>query len=134
MTDEQDDVKPSRLVVTIPMRLQNPMNGAFGASRGAIMSRAKSRRVQRYAARLAVSAQLGFRKWVEFPVAVRITRIATRKLDAHDGLPAACKSVVDGIADALGVDDGDETRVTWTYAQETARTYGVRIEIGGMGA
>lgn len=37
----------------------------------------------------------------------------------------------DGIADALGVDDGDESKVTWSYAQERG-DYGVRVKIEAL--
>lgn len=35
------------------------------------------------------------------PAIITVTRIAPNKLDTHDGLRAACKPVIDGIADAL---------------------------------
>ena len=57
---------------------------------------------------------------------VTITRIGPRALDS-DNLAASGKHVRDGVADALGVDDGDP-RITWLYAQEKG-PYGVRIEI-----
>jgi hypothetical protein len=63
--------------------------------------------------------------------AVLVTRISAGYLDAHDGLPGACKAAVDAIADWLGVDDGDESRVRWRYAQEGCRRgeCGLRIDI-----
>lgn len=61
--------------------------------------------------------------------AERVTRIGPRRIkDDHDNLCAAAKHVVDGVADALGVDDGDRSKVSWTYAQERGG-YGVRIEL-----
>ena len=39
-----------------------------------------------------------------------VWRIAPGELDDHDGLPAALKAIVDGLADALDVDDGDRDR------------------------
>jgi hypothetical protein len=62
------------------------------------------------------------------PVQILITRIGKRKLDS-DNLAISAKHVRDGIADALGIDDGDEKRVTWSYAQEVGKDYGVRVEI-----
>lgn len=58
---------------------------------------------------------------------VKITRIGPRELD-DDNLAISAKHVRDGLADALGLDDGD-SRLKWGYAQEKRRTYGVRIEI-----
>ena len=64
---------------------------------------------------------------MRLPCTVTITRLGPRKLDS-DNLATSAKGLRDGIADKLGVDDGDE-RITWCYAQEKSKTYGVRIEI-----
>jgi hypothetical protein len=45
-----------------------------------------------------------------------------------DNLAIAAKSLRDGVADKLGIDDGDP-RITWAYAQEKSKGYAVRIEI-----
>ena len=69
-----------------------------------------------------------------WPVLVVLTRIGPRKLDS-DNVQGALKAVRDGVADWLGVNDGDESKVLWNYGQLTARqagaagTYGVRIEV-----
>jgi hypothetical protein len=60
------------------------------------------------------------------PAVITITRIATRTLD-DDNLSSSAKHLRDGVADALGIDDGDPC-VTWQYAQERG-SLGVRIEI-----
>lgn len=57
---------------------------------------------------------------------VTITRIAPRKLDS-DNLAGSAKSVRDGVADRLQVNDGDE-RITWLYGQEKG-AYAVRIVV-----
>lgn len=62
---------------------------------------------------------------VEPPLIITLTRIGSRKLDS-DNLAASFKAIRDGVADWLGVDDGDE-RLTWIYAQEKGK-YAVRIE------
>ena len=69
-------------------------------------------------------------KTPELPVVVTMTRLSPGTLDSHDNLRSALKGVVDGIADALGVDDADP-RVTWKYAQEKCErgTHQVRVEI-----
>ena len=61
---------------------------------------------------------------------ITLTRLAPRKLDS-DNLAGACKSIRDGIADALGMDDGDE-RLTWEYAQEKAKENGVRVRMEAL--
>ena len=61
---------------------------------------------------------------------ITLTRLGQRNMDS-DGLAISCKSLRDGIADALGIDDGD-SRLLWVYAQERApkgMRYGVRVDI-----
>lgn len=61
---------------------------------------------------------------------VRLERISSGALDPHDGLPGACKTAVDAIAEWLGIDDGDPF-VRWQYGQfKCERGFqGVRITI-----
>ena len=61
------------------------------------------------------------------PLVVTLTRISPRALDG-DNLQSAFKASRDGVADWLGTDDAD-SRVTWAYAQERAKTQAVRIEV-----
>jgi hypothetical protein len=69
-------------------------------------------------------------------VVVTLTRLApSRGLD-DDNLAASLKAVRDGVADALGLAEDRDPRVTWRYAQANGRAvlglpsgYGVRIEI-----
>lgn len=49
------------------------------------------------------------------PVVVLLVRYGVRDLDS-DNLASAFKALRDGIADALGMDDGDK-RITWLYEQ-----------------
>jgi len=65
---------------------------------------------------------------IKHPKRVTITRVGKRKLDS-DNLAISAKHVRDGIADALGVDDGDETKVQWHYKQEIGKEYKVFVEI-----
>lgn len=86
---------------------------------------ARARRVseQRMVARVAVRAA----KVRDLVRAVQLTRLAPRHLD-DDNLQAALKAVRDGVADALGINDGDAA-VRWRYAQERARIYGVQVTV-----
>ena len=61
------------------------------------------------------------------PYEITITRHGKRKLDS-DNLAASAKFVRDGIADALGIDDGDDEMATWLYRQEPGQ-YMVEIFI-----
>jgi hypothetical protein len=72
---------------------------------------------------------LGFSRTFRFPVTVKLTRLAPRKLDSGDNLNAFAKSIRDQIAKWLGVNDGDTSKVTWEYAQEKSDAYSVRMEI-----
>lgn len=62
------------------------------------------------------------------PCVVTITRLAPSNGLDTDNLLSSQKGVRDQIATWLGVDDRDP-RVTWEYAQERAREYGVRVEV-----
>ena len=92
-------------------------------------TRAKRAKTQRTAAHLLVEAALHALQGeaARFPMSVVITRIAPRALD-DDNLAGACKSVRDGVADALGIDDRDP-RVKWAVAQRRGRprAYGAEI-------
>ena len=79
-------------------------------------------RTERTAACLAVKCA---KDRPPFPVRVHLTRCGPRNLDRHN-LPSALKGVIDGIADAYGVDDGDE-RWQFVFAQRKQSLYGVEI-------
>lgn len=112
------------MVVTLPIKIESTANKReHWAARAA---RAKSHRVQAWAElRYAYDSAprlLG-------PVVVTLTRVATRDLDS-DNLAIGFKSVRDGVADWLGVNDNDK-RIEWRYAQERGapKEYACRIEI-----
>ena len=65
----------------------------------------------------------------EPPIVVTLTRISPRGLDC-DNLRGALKGTRDGVADWLGIDDGD-SRIEWRYGQERGKPKekAVRIEI-----
>lgn len=82
-------------------------------------------KVQRARARGAISS---LRALPALPVIVTLTRLSPRnRMDRHN-LPGAMKHVIDGIADAYGVDDGDP-RWEFRFEQEKAAVIGVRIRI-----
>ena len=67
------------------------------------------------------------------PWSVEITRIAPRRMDS-DGATIAAKHLRDGVADWLGVDDGDDV-VTFAVDQRKGepREYAVRVVIATRG-
>ena len=64
----------------------------------------------------------------DYPLAVYLTRIAPRRMDEGCGLNASLKAVRDGVADFLGVDDGD-ARVLWIYGQRKGEPKQYAVEI-----
>ena len=109
------------LEFTLPLKLESLAN-----QRTHWRAKARVAKAQRFEARAALTGEGEI--WFKGPYAVHITRLGKRKLDS-DNLAISAKHVRDGIADALGIDDGDETKVTWTYAQEIAKEYGCRVRI-----
>ena len=63
------------------------------------------------------------------PVTVVLTRVAPRRVDG-DNLQSGFKAVRDGVADWLGVDDGNGL-IDWQYVQRSGRPseYAVEIEV-----
>ena len=91
--------------------------------------RARRAREQRRVARAYARAALAGQVRPCAPLTVTLTRLAARRLDS-DNLAASLKAVRDGVADALGWDDGDD-RLSWRYAQEKLPRgqYAVRVEV-----
>ena len=92
-------------------------------------AKARRAKAQRTAAGLALRVAL---RGVVPPVSITLTRhvgATGRKLD-KDNLAGSMKHVQDGIADALGIDDGSEL-VRWEYLQErpTPPVWGVLVHV-----
>lgn len=113
------------MIVTIPgLRLANTLNTRQHWRKKAAAS--KAQRLLTYCHLREHSAPSG-------PVMVTIVRVAPRSLDS-DNLAGACKSVRDGVADWLGVDDGVAERkgdVVWQVAHRKGGVgeYGVEIRV-----
>lgn len=109
--------------IILPLKLDNPLNG----SHQHWAAKAKKRANIRQAVTLTVRA---YAYSVKLPCVVTITRIANSNgLDPHDGLPASCKPVVDAIAEAFGLKDDRDPRVTWRFAQRRGRAYACEIRV-----
>jgi hypothetical protein len=114
---------------TVPVKTVNEQNFDRGNSRLAAIIRTKRRQTQRAAACACAQGALG-RVWrVDPGTTITLRRFSVGKLDS-DGLHTALKSVRDGVADALGVDDGSST-ITWKYEQAKGKrgVYAVEVEI-----
>lgn len=111
--------------VRLPLRTVNALNERAHWSKRA--RRAKQERVE------AAWSLLPWKRKGELkvPCTVTLTRESKKFMDG-DGLQASFKNLRDGVADALGVDDADP-RVTWCYAQQKAKEYGVVIQVRPAG-
>jgi hypothetical protein len=112
------------VTVTIPIRLESTLNVREHWSK-----RAKRAKEHRTVTKLGVRECMGRVGARRMRFVVALTRIAPRSLDG-DNLQGSLKAVRDGVADALGVDDGDPL-VTWNYSQRKGapKQYAVEIQI-----
>lgn len=85
----------------------------------------KRQRTQAWAELRAVSPHI---QVVKAPIRITLTRVSPRRLDGHDNLRSAFKAVADGVADWLGIDDGDPM-LQWTYAQRAGLPKQRAVEI-----
>ena len=114
------DERPSLLRVEVGARLVSEANARGSWHAGA--SRAKNHRAMAFRAMAGTNlAPVG-----AGPLVIVLTRIGPRRLD-DDNAARSIKAVRDGVADALGLDDGHES-LTWLVQQERG-AYGARIEI-----
>lgn len=92
------------------------------------MTRARRTKTRRKAAAERMRIHFGAAPPVP-PLRIHLVRIAPGRLD-DDNLVAGFKATRDGIADWLGVDDGDPL-LKWTYDQERGAPgeYKTRVEI-----
>jgi hypothetical protein len=120
------------VLVELPVRTRNPNNGQTGNSKLAAIIRGNAKAKVRAATFMVVAAALkrrGFKGPDLAPWLVRITRVSTGRLDPHDGLGAALKGCIDGAAEALGIDDGDEGRIRFQLEQRRGKRGQHLVEI-----
>lgn len=114
--------RPLVVTVTVRGKFTNPLNSARGEHYGQRSSRdGKQRRDVGWALMAAGTPPVR-------PVVVTLTRHSTGCLDAHDGLPASLKVVVDCVARWLGVDDASKS-ITWEYRQKKCKRGEERVVI-----
>jgi hypothetical protein len=122
--------RQSVLAYTDALRLPSVANGSRGRSMGALRMQAERKKNQRL---VGAAAGRMFRGIVLCEQAkffvVRLTRISPRSLDS-DNLESALKSVRDGVANVLGIDDRDP-RVRYVVDQRKGEhgESAVRIEL-----
>ena len=123
---EHIDGAEPELAVELPLRLESRAND-HRANHWA--PRAKRSKSHRMAAQLALAAHRADLRGclAEHGMVVRVVRVSPGQgLDSHDNVGMACKALVDGVADLLGVRD-DDKRVTFVPDQERG-PWGARIE------
>lgn len=121
---------PPTVRVTLPLKVVNESNQREHWTKRA--ARTKDAR-----GTVAMVVRMQVKQLGPPPYVVTLTRIAPRNLDT-DGVVSALKATRDGVADALGIDDGDE-RIEWRYGQRRGskadvtlvRGYGVCVEVVG---
>ena len=109
------------LCVLVPVRIESEANRREHWRR--VAARKSEHRSQ---ARMALAWSL---TKVYPPCVITLTRIAPRDLD-DDNLASGFKAFRDGVADWLGIDDGDK-RLTWRYAQRRGepKQYAAEVKI-----
>ena len=122
----------SLCLIELPgLRLRNRANGARGSSINAVHAVKRERDSQRGIAANAARSHIGrsAARWLSTGIVVVVTRIAPSVgLDEHDGLMGSAKSVFAGVADALGLANDRDTRVSWLARNERG-PWGVIVEI-----
>lgn len=118
----------------VPYRTKNPNNAGLAQTPKARFAvTGQKRREHKMGMKAARAAMIEQRVSPAslIPAIVTLKRYSTGRLDPHDGLRGAFKWVVDGIAEALGVDDGGPF-VEWRYEQGSLgkgkHGFGVTIE------
>jgi len=89
---------------------------------------ANRRKQHRFMGKVMTAGQIK-PKWDGQPITVTFTRLigkGGRKFDSGDNLNSSCKSIRDGVADGLEINDNDP-RITWKYEQVKDVMHGVRV-------
>lgn len=113
----------------LDIKTPNPSNMSRGSSRLALSGLKKKQRA--YAMSIATwMMRASGVSWL--PCVVSLRRVApSNGLDPHDSLPGSMKACVDGIADALGLSNDRDERVSWEYDQRRGvkGEHAVEVEI-----
>lgn len=112
------------IIVALPIRTRSESN-----MREHWACKANRAKEQRGFARIAVQAELTRLPRCVEGYTIHLTRLGRRWLDS-DNLATSFKAIRDGIADALGIDDGSSV-LTWEYSQKKDKMYGIEIRIAG---
>lgn len=111
------------MLIRVPLKTINPLNRREHWA-------VRSSRVKRERELVTLWARAAKFKVPPLPLIVTMTRIAPRKLDPHDALPASFKGAADALCALIGVDDRTE-QIDWRYRQQRGepREYAIQIEV-----
>lgn len=115
----------TKLTVSFEIQIPSRANANYGSWRPRQRIAKLHRHTTLWKLRGAHQTPVGFTR----PITILLTRVSPRKLD-DDNLQGALKSIRDGVADWLGIDDGSAD-LSWQYDQRSGRAQGVEINIEG---
>jgi len=116
-------MKPVHLVLPIRVRTVNEMQYEHWGTK------ARYARAERRTTAMALKPRLPNK--LPKKMSILITRAGPRMLDPDNSI-ASLKHVIDGVADALGIDDASP-RLDWLYGQIVEPEYAVEITISKGG-
>ena len=123
------------LVIPLEIHTENPANGGRtpNSRLAAIFKRRTYEKIRDQSFQIMSGRIRDFLPKVKWPVSVTIVRLSAGKMD-DDGIAAATKGIRDSVAQCLGVDDGDTSKVRFSYAGRKVPqgTYGVEVRIESM--
>jgi hypothetical protein len=118
------------VVIELPIKTENPLN-LRGNTKLAMVMRHRKYAKNRDDAFMMLNPQLlAMRPILVWPLVVTLTRLSSGHMD-DDGIAASTKGVRDAVAKALGVDDGDRSRIRFLYDERKVKrgVYGVEVRI-----
>ena len=119
------------MIIEMPMRLVSEANRRDHWAAKA--KRVQQQRTRAWAEVLEAKAKLPKGHWLRrngAPMTITLIRIAPKGITDNDNLCSSFKAVRDGVAQALGIDDGSSS-ICWVYRQEKGkpRKYALRVQI-----
>jgi hypothetical protein len=117
------------ITISLPLRTRNTLNMQTGNSRlGGILRTRERRRIRSVTLQLVTPHLLHLRGIELPPLLVTLTRLSAGTMD-DDGLASSLKAVRDGVAQAVGIDDGDRARLRFRYEQRKVPRGGFGVEV-----
>jgi len=121
----KSEIEPGNVRITLPIKTVSELNCSDHW-------RTKHKRHQRQQKTVALVLK-PIRDKIPFPCHIHLTRLAPRKLDRHDNLPASLKYILDACCAIISGDfrpgrADDDERLEVSYDQIPSSQYGVKVE------